>query len=267
VNLVPFGLVTSRPLASELQSLADEQRVLWADPRALHDALEAIVAAWERKSSDLGERVARVDAAVAAALNALGLPRGPIAGIEIEDVQQFWTGSKRPDCRLLLSGPALRHIVRVERNGTDLLRTWTHESIHGRQAYGPAAVGEARLYEGYEEGMVEGLARHVVRDTMGLQPLERSYAYYVAAYEALAELAGIGPEMIWRALWRFPSGAVREHFADVVSTVHREVTGVVLTARQRGRLVAVADRLFSNERRDTLPEKNAMLATWKIALT
>jgi len=180
-------------LARELAALPDQHRLIWIDARARHDAIAAILTASERNSPDLRRHVARVDEAVSAALAALGLPRGLVVAVEIHEVIALWSGRKVPDCRLLFNGPALRHMLYQERNPDDILRSWVHESLHGRLPFHAEAATEARLHTGYEEGMVEGLARYVVRDMAGLRPLERSYRFYVAAFEALASLLGTPP--------------------------------------------------------------------------
>jgi hypothetical protein len=180
-------------LAPELAALPDQHRLIWTDARVRRDAIAAILTASERNSPELQRHVARVDEAVSAALDAMGLPRGPVAGVEIHEVIALWSGRNLPDCRLLLNGSALRHMLHREGNSDDVLRTWVHESLHARQPFHPGAASDALLHEGYEEGLVEGLARYVVRDMAGLRPLERSYGFYVVAYEALAGLLGTQP--------------------------------------------------------------------------
>jgi hypothetical protein len=199
-------------------------------------------------------------------LGTLGLPRGPVASVQIVTAQLFWTGRKHPDCRLLFDGPTIRHIVRVEGNDDDLLRTWTHESLHARLPYDTDAADEAARHRGFEEGLVEGLARTVVRDAAGLHPLERSYAYYVAAYETLASALGIDPMLLWRRLWRFPTGRVRAVFASEVENALSAAAKPPLAAGQRRRLAAVADRLFASSRRDYPVSRDAMLAVWRTAI-
>jgi hypothetical protein len=125
---------------------------------------------------------------------------------------------------------------------------------------------EARLHCGYEEGMVEGLARFVVRDAAGLRPLERSYAYYVAAYETLASLIGVEVTAVWRRLWRFPAGQARQAFVDEIAAALRASSQEPFTADQRRRLAGAADQLFATTRRDYPVARDAMLALWRMAL-
>jgi hypothetical protein len=254
-------------LSPELRGLPDEALQIWANRGVRNSALNAIVDAWQRESPDLDGLVGRVDAAVAAGMKSLGLPRGTVLGVRIEASLRFSAGRKHPDCWLVINGRVMRDIVRVHGDGDDFLRTWVHESLHARQPYSPNAANEARLYQGYEEGMVEGLARLIVRDRAGLRPLERSYTFYVAAYEAVATVAGVRADTLWRALWLFPAGEVRAAFVDAVDTARREASGRLLTMEQRSRLRAVADRLFATSRRDELPARDVMLALWRIALT
>jgi len=63
-------------LALELQQLPASARWLWSSPAERYAALDAVVAAWEAQSTALPPALARVDAAVVVALNAVGLPRG-----------------------------------------------------------------------------------------------------------------------------------------------------------------------------------------------
>jgi hypothetical protein len=151
-------------------------------------------------------------------------------------------------------------------NADDLVRTWTHESLHARQPFDLGAPEEVRLFQGYEEGLVELLARLVVRDMYGLHPLERSYEYYVAAYETLAQVAQVSADALCRSLWLCPTGSVRRNFVDSLDSTRHERIGLLLSIGQRARLRAAADQVFATSRRGDVPGRDAMLAMWRIAL-
>jgi hypothetical protein len=252
-----------------LSTLDGDARRLWSDAASRRVALERILVSWEQAHPDLDRQVAVVDDAVAAGLNAAGLPRGPIRGVRIEAAFRFTAGRKDPDCWVVFNGHVMRDIVRVRNAADDFWRTWVHESIHGRRPSAAGAAGEARLALGIEEGLVEGLARLVVRDMAGMLISERSYAYYVAAYETLAAAIGVNAAAIWRALWPEPTGGVRAAFAGVVDRVRHQVGIAPLRPVQSARLRAVADRAFATSRRDTptsAATRDAMLDLWRIAL-
>jgi len=160
----------------------------------------------------------------------------------------------------------MRETVRVRRQADDSFRTWVHESLHARQPYGARALGEIRTHQGYEEGMVEGLARLATRVKAGMRPREASYDYYVVAYRALAASAGVDVEALWRGLWQHAPGEVREAFVRVVDTLRAGTVGEVLLPVQRGRLLAVADQLFASARKNDPPAAGAAAALWKVAL-
>jgi hypothetical protein len=190
-------------------------------------------------------------------LQILGLPRGAVRRVRVEDAHSRWFGHKDPDCSLLLAGDGMRHMRRVRRRPDSTFRTWVHESLHARQPFSAHAIAEYRAFRGFEEGMVEGLTRHVTRDRAGMSLPDMSYDYYVQAYQTLAPELGIAVEQLWRELWQHPTGAVRSAFGGTVETVYRSTTGQAVTASQRARLRGVADQLFSaarsNDRPDPLP--------------
>ncbi len=172
-------------LAPELRALSGDALLLWGDAGERRRALEAILQAWESGSPDLRAAVERVDQAVAGGLAAVRLPRGPVRDIEIpQDVG--WAGQKTPSSILRLSGRFLDQALRLDRRPEAIFKTWVHESLHARQSYAPDVATEYSLRRGYEEGMVEGLARVLTRDRAGIDPPGTSYNYYVAAYRSLA---------------------------------------------------------------------------------
>jgi hypothetical protein len=118
-------------------------------------------------------------------------------------------------------------------------------------------------FRGFEEGMVEGLTRHVTRDRAGMSLPDMSYDYYVRAYQTLAPELGIAVEQLWRELWQHPTGAVRSAFGGTVETVYRSTTGQAMTASQRARLGGVADRLFSAVPSNDCPDPRVLAAIWR----
>jgi hypothetical protein len=253
-------------VAAELRVLSADAQSIWTERAARRAALDAIVTAWERGSSDLGWRVDRVDQAVTAGLNALGLPRGPVRTVEVQRVGRGWAGRKFADSRLLFDGDVMRQVVRVQGEADDFFRTWVHESLHARQAFSREALAEVRPHQGYEEGMVEALARLVTREKGGMRPLELSYAYYVAAYQALPAAAGIDAERWLRSLWQNRTGEVRASFVDVLDGSRWRTVGERLTETQRRRVRAIADQVFSTARINYPPTVDELESLWRIAL-
>jgi hypothetical protein len=128
----------------------------------------------DRIVSQMGnDDIPMVDRAVVAILHHVGLPRGPqVRGPIVEPVGHGWAGRKAPDCRLLIDTDEFHDLHGVIR-ADSLLKTWFHESIHGRQPFAPGSAEEWRLHRGFEEGLAEGLARSLSQE-LGLQPSARS---------------------------------------------------------------------------------------------
>jgi len=208
--------------------------------------------------------VARVDRAVVAGLRALGLPRGPIRRLLVEGGPGPY-GRKDPDCTLLLFGDRIRELLREPRGPDTTFRTWVHESLHGRHPRLASYRREYAQWPGYEEGLAEGLARLVVRDRAGLDPIEASYHYYVIAYRAVARTIDTDVERLWRGLWQSPLGGVRASFANTVDELRRERTGRALMSRQRAKLGALADMHFQLARARGSPHEDAMMREWRTA--
>lgn len=254
-------------LVPELQHLRGDALALWGDAVARRHAFEDLLDAWEAGSIRLATAVERIDAAVVQGLEALGLPRDTLLDpVSIVGTSPYEpAGQKFADCRLHLSGTHMDRMVRTLGLPDDSARTWVHESLHARLAYAEDAAREHRPFKGYEEGMAEGLARLIVQEKAGMRPSEASYAYFVYAYRTLTGAFGIDVERLWRELWRFPVGRVRESFPDVVSRLAAERTAP-LTSAQQGRLRAVADTLFATSRMNQMPHEGALMAAWRTAL-
>ncbi len=121
------------------------------------------------------------------------------------------------------------------------------------------------MFEGYEEGLVEGMARLICRDMAGMNPVQVSYDYYVTAYRALALVLETSVERLWRELWQHPTGAVRAAFVDVVDRAQRRRPGESLTSAERSRLAGQADAMFGTDRVHRRPDESVLARTWRLA--
>lgn len=249
----------------ELRRLVEEAQRLWGDAAARRNAIEAIARGMEGRA-DLVEAVARVDVAVCAGLRVLGLPRGPVQGSVQVMAGHGPQGLKEPDCTLRLWGEHIRSLTLHPRGPDTTFKTWLHESLHTRQPYSDNYANEYRHHRGFEEGMVEGLALHLVRDKARMDPLAETYRAYVAAYNTLARVVGVNAEHLRRALWSYPAGQVRGALVPTLDTLRREVTGQPLTSVQRQRIRGMADRMFSSDRLWDRPDERAMIAVWRTVL-
>lgn len=118
---------------------------------------------------------------------------------------------------------------------------------------------------GFEEGMIEGLARLATGEWAAMQILEASYDYYVRAYEALARVLRIEVEQFWRALWIHPVGEVRLAFVGVVDVLRERAMGGGLSLSERSRLQGLADQIFSSGRSGLArPDEATLERTWEV---
>lgn len=248
-------------LPPEFEGLSDDDYLIWADFAERHAALEAVVMAWEGVSPGLDAAIHRVDRAVVAGLAALRLPRGLVRGVRIESRPTGPSGQKLPNSVLVLVGERMQERLRVRAGADAVFRTWVHESIHARQEYVATASIEYRRFRGYEEGLVEGLTRAVLRQ-VGIRTLEAQYDYYVAAYGALANVLGCEAEALWRFLWRYPTGGVRTAFTGAVETLLR----MELREASRQRLSGIADTLFGSDRNTGRADETVLIRLWRSAL-
>ena len=116
--------------------------------------------------------------------------------------------------------------------------------------------------------MVEGLARLVTRDKAGMDPAETSYAYYVAAYRALARAGDLDVGELWMALWQHPTGTIRVKFVNTIDILRRSSSGAPLTAAQQVRLQGIADQVFGSQRVDFSTDggmESTLTSLWKAA--
>lgn len=256
-------MVTRRPdqspyphLVPELRRLRGDALDLWGDATIRRRALDDVLRAWQYGRDDLlPTAVARVDAAVHEGLAALGLPRGRVERIEIRHRDPRRSGLKAPDCLLVLSGNYFLKMFDAFQRPDSIFRTWIHESLHARQQYADDFLAEYETYEGFEEGMIEGLARAIVREKAGMETLDLSYDFYVRAYRTLAALLDLEAESLWRRLWQWRTGEVRGHFVATVAEALLLKTGQPLGPAGRARLLEAADDLFRTGRGDdNLPD-------------
>jgi hypothetical protein len=252
-------------LASELQTLSGDALHLWGDAAERHRALGAILIAWDAGSPELPAAVERVDSAVEAGLRVLGLPRGPIRGVRLEPGLR-WAGKKDQDCTLNLSVSAIREYLARKRLPDAVFRTWVHESLHARRVFAPDYRLEYARFSGYEEGLVESLARSILGQQANVTSIGGTFEYPVVAYRALAVTLGIDVDELCRRLWQVRPGEVRAALWGVVSDLCRERNGSELTADQRVKLRGLADAVFQSDRSGTSPDMAQLTRTWRLVL-
>jgi hypothetical protein len=240
---------------------------LWASPEGRRGALEAVLEAWEADNRYLPDRVARVDQAVAIALDLLGLRRGPVRSVRVEAVGRGWAGRKHPDCTITIDALVLHHNLRVLNCPDTALQTWVHESLHARQPYRVTAPSEHQALRGYEEGLVEGLARLILQAKAGIKALGGGFEYYVVAYTGLAGALEVSDEQLWRELWRYPTGQVRAGLPEVVQRLFERRTGRQFTPVLRRRLQALADSQFQTARAGHDADATGLAELWKAVLS
>lgn len=221
---------------------------IWGSSDERHAALRAIVEAKEpvtRRNALL-----RVDRAVVEALEALGLPRGPVQGLEVQSGFVPWNGRKHPDCTLFLSQIQLLNAIRLDQQDV-YFSSWIHESLHARQPYG-ATFQEYREWPGYEEGLVAALTQRVLR-AGGITGIRHSFPYYETGYEILSAVAEVDVEVLLRRLWSHPPGHVRHAFGETINEL-RSRNGMA----SLDRLQLAGDLLFRTDRMRSFPDRGTM---------
>lgn len=184
--------------------LSDDARLLWSDGEARASALGDIARAWRQGDPELDSLINRVDSAVVEGLAALGFPRGPVRRIDFRDAGSLLLGQKQFDCTLVLYGHSLESVM-AQAASDRIVSTWVHESIHARQPHAPGASIEYRQFQGFEEGLVEGITRYVLEQA-NIPPAQETFDYYVATYERLASLLGVQTIDLWQRLWHIRRG-------------------------------------------------------------
>ena len=228
--------------------LRGDPLLLWTNPAARQAALQAIVTALETSPADTQRSLARVDTAVAEALQVVGFPRGPIRAIMLESRPFGPAGHKESDCTLVINAAHVAGLLGMPRGADTAFRTWTHESIHGRQPYANDYSHEYDRWPGYEEGLAEALARLVVREIAGLDPIQVTYDYYVTTYRTIAHVARVDLQSLLRDLWISPLGRVRASLSDAIDDLRQQHGNARLTPRQHQDLRALADAMFGADR-------------------
>ena len=256
-----------------LRSLKGDILDIWGDAATREGALRDIYDVYgalrhpknsPREQAHLRQLLAatadRVDKAVAAGLNALGYPRGPVGRVDVTEIPGPASGRKTPQCDVQISGPRLGDFLDTFHAPDKGLRTWVHESLHARA---PFTRDYSRGYNprrGYEEGLASGLAQIVTRDCAAMQVGSPAFPHYLRSCEILAEEIGVTTEALLRNLWAHPLGAVRDRFGGVVAGVYQAHTGRPLAPGQIAALVRAADRLFSSTQSGHLVD---IRGTWK----
>jgi hypothetical protein len=199
----------------------------------------------------------RVDDAAVAGLAALGFPRGPVRAVRVESVGRGWLGRKVPDCDILFDELVLDRLAGQEQ-ADRLFKTWLHESLHARALPVLGVAAERRDFRGYEEGLSEGIARLVTHEKAAIPHFEAAYTYYVEAYHTLAVVLGLDLETLWRQLWTYAPGAVRD---GLMTLVDRYLESSARTA-SRTSIMALADALFATRRLADEPDPDMMIRAW-----
>ena len=255
-----------RDLDVELQDLPAASRTIWTNVAERERIINELLDAEASDSPDrMGSALSQIDTAVTDALNLLGLPRGPVDG-PIATATSAYAGIKRPACTLEISTTVMRANLTIARGSDTTLRTWVHESIHGRRPYADGHLAEYRPWSGYEEGLADGLARIIVRGRAGLDPSEPTYRHPVMVYETLAAAADIDYEHLLRTLSRQPAGRVRGALLDAIDAGRRARSLPVLTDAQRSMLATIADTQFATTNSAREPSREVMLTLWRRGL-
>ena len=249
----------------ELRSLTGDARRIWTDASVRRKALDDIVRALDRGGTELREAVQRADEAVVQGLQALGFPRGPVQTVEIEQARTLWAGRKDPRCPIYFAADTLRANARLGRLDTSF-RTWVHESLHARQPYADDHRQEYARWPGYEEGLVEGLARYLLQERAGITDIGGSVEYFVVAYRTLAETIGVEPHALWGTLWHVPAGRVRAALPTVVRELAPQPGRREPVPRQLAHVQAIADTVFGPGRQHYIPDPAELSRLWRVAL-
>jgi hypothetical protein len=251
-------------LSPELRRLSGDSLAFWGDAAERGRALAAVLAAWDgANGTALRSAIDRIDRAVLAGLEALALPRDPASAIRLVGEGRTWLARVTLDGSILIEAERLRYYLRLGM-ADRVAHAWVHESIHARRASSFGRSAESAAWTGYEEGLAEGLARTVTEWKAGISVPDRSYEYFVQAYQGLARAGGFEAERLWRLLWRHRPGEVRRHFARAVDDARREVGAALLSPKQHSRLVAVADRVFAAGRIHGRPDAAALSRLWEL---
>ncbi len=249
--------------------MPEEGRRLWLDSRYRHVVLGDIVAAvtYPGREDRLEEAITIVDRAIEVGLAHLGIPRGAInPPIRVEPRAVGRNAVKYEDCRLVLSSSYLRMLPRYYSSLEPAFRTWLHESIHARQPYDGSWRSEFEPWEGYEEGLADGMADVLCNWAGAIIPETTDYVTYVQGYRTLAAALQMSIWALLRRLWYFPTGQVRAGLLTVVDERYHELTGRSLTAETAVWFGRVADALFATGRTELDGSDREVEAQWREVL-
>jgi hypothetical protein len=248
-------------LAPELRNLSEDARSIWGHATARQRAFEDLLTAWDMGDVQRAEAaIKRIDRAVAEGLEALRLPRGVDAQVQLVERPGWLARWDDTTHTIALSVERVHGYVVRLRQPDSVFRAWVHESLHARQRFSPNARWEYRSFNGYEEGLVEGLADLLVRRKAGMEPAAIYFAYHVSAYRALAAELAVDVELLWRASWTNAPGNVRTEFVNAVASLK------TLNDVQPHALQAIGDQVFASVRQDAIPNEGELRRLWKHAL-
>jgi hypothetical protein len=252
-----------------LGNMATEGRRFWLDSRYRHTLLGDVVAAvtYPGREDRLEAAVAMVDRAVEVGLAHFGIPRGPVKlPVRIEPRAVGRNAVKLEDCSLVLSSSYLRLLPRLYSSPDAAFRTWLHESIHARQPYDLSWRAEFEQWEGYEEGLADGMANVLCNWAQAFIPETTDYVAYVQAYQALAAVLQMSIWALLRKLWYVPTGQVRGALLTVVDEQYHKLTGIRLQPDAASRAQRTADALFITGRTEVDRSDREVQERWRGAL-
>jgi hypothetical protein len=251
---------------TRLARLRGDAGRFWHDPTDRRQAFEALIAAWRRgDEAALQATLGRIDNAVTTALRQLGLARRGVTAVRFDSYPRLWAGHKHPACALEINARRVEAALAAGMSD-DLVRTWLHESVHGRLPRQSGWQREAIATPGFEEGLAEGMARLVCVAQPGLAARGGSFDRYVAAYEALAEALSLRVEDFWRALYVVPPGGVAAAFVAVAAGLVYEQTGASLPEARLRRLERFAPAAFGVGRGGGVVDYEQMRRGWQLRL-
>ena len=248
-------------VADELLQLHGDALAIWTDATVRHRVLRRL--ALPVTAGAHGGSVLRVDDAVRAGMRAF-VPRGRTRDTTVAPLGYAVRGRKTPDCFIQIGAAHVAEMLGHRGTPDGIFKTWIHESLHARRPFADPEIVNAEYpaYQGYEEGLVEGLARWMTRDKAGMVYVA-AYGAYIRAYESLAAVLGVETNALWHHLWRYPFGEVRSVFSGEIGHIWYTRTGRQIVEE---RLQRIADRLFSLQERTPAHSDADLTALWREAL-
>lgn len=226
-----------------LQGLSGDALSIWGSPIIREEALRDIVQAFDAGDMDrLRVATKRVDDAAAAGMQELGFARTPPRSVTVQppDVMGGDRGSKSDSCDIRIGVEWIRESLDSSHTPGNAFRTWVHESHHSRLPFDSDWRTELFSKAGYEEGLTEGVARHIM-DLANIPHNSGVYNRYVSTYEHVAAQIGVEPAELYAKVRVRAVGGVRRGFADDVSELYEKVHGVPFTDSQKSNLMHDVD--------------------------